>query len=279
MTMTEAALRRGPAMLARRVDEGQRLAAPPAPGTLGDLLALLEVTPEGWPDCVRRPVALRRLRAGATLVRDGAPLECLYFVREGSLKRERVREDGYLQVLGVAAPGDVIGFAAICTRRHTNAVVALEDCSVYAITLTELDDLRARLPALDRALQRIVSAQLARSADLVDVMSAVAAEVRLARFLLLYAARVSGHGHPPNRFRLSLSRRDIASLLGVAHETVSRSFGELIDWGCLRVSRRDVEILDLDGLADLARNTRGLIRERAPVAARHGPGATVHRIN
>jgi CRP/FNR family transcriptional regulator len=42
---------------------------------------------------------------------------------------------------------------------------------------------------------------------------------------------------------LRMSRRDIASLPGVSHETVSRSFTALADWGCLRVEFREIEIL------------------------------------
>lgn len=234
----------------------------PPPGTLGDLLRLLGVPACDLHERDRLPTTMRRLRAGTTLIREGAPLEFLYFVRDGSLKLERTREDGYVQVLGLAGRAEVIGFEAICTRRHASTVIALEDATVYALSVSELAALRARMPALDQAVQSALSAQLARAADTVEVMSAVASEVRLARFLILYATRMAQWGRSSNRFQLRLSRRDIASLLGVAHETVSRSFGELITWGYLRVARREVDIIDLDGLTDLARNTRGLVRER-----------------
>ena len=234
----------------------------PQPGSLGDLMRLLGVPSTDFHDRDRMPVAMRRVRAGTTLVREGAPLEFLYLVRDGSLKLERIREDGYVQVLGVAGRADMIGFEAICPRRHSSSVIALEDSGVYVLPMHELDALRARMPALDQGLQATLSAQMARAADTVEVMSAVASEVRLARFLILYSARMAQWGRSPSRFRLRLSRRDIASLLGVAHETVSRSFGELIAWGYLQVDRREVEIVDPDGLADLARNTRGLIRDR-----------------
>lgn len=246
----------------------------PPPGSLGDLLNLLGVTSADRHDWDRLPVAMRRIRAGTTLVREGTQLEYLYFVRSGSLKLERMLEDGYVQVLGLAGRADVIGFEAICTQRHGSTAVALEDSSVYALTVKELGALRARMPALDQGLQHTLSAQMARAADTLEVMSAVASEVRLARFLILYAARMAQWGRSTSRFRLRLSRRDIASLLGVAHETVSRSFGELIKWGYLQVERREVEIVDLDGLADLARNTRGLVRERIAGAGAVSAAAT-----
>jgi CRP/FNR family transcriptional regulator len=88
------------------------------------------------------------------------------------------------------------------------------------------------------------------------MMAAVAAEVRLARFLLQLSRRMADCGESPRRFHLRMSRRDIASYLGVAHETVSRSFGALARWGLLCVDNREVEILDLPGLKQFAQNTR-----------------------
>jgi CRP/FNR family transcriptional regulator len=92
-------------------------------------------------------------------------------------------------------------------------------------------------------------------------MAAVAAEVRLARFLVQLSARMGACGQSPRRLLLRMSRRDIASHLGVAHETVSRSFGTLADWGYVSVNYREVEICDLDALKTFARSTRGLVEE------------------
>ena len=108
----------------------------PPPGTLGDLLRLLGVPACDLHERDRLPTTMRRLRAGTTLIREGAPLEFLYFVRDGSLKLERTREDGYVQVLGLAGRAEVIGFEAICTRRHASTVIALEDATVYALSVS-----------------------------------------------------------------------------------------------------------------------------------------------
>ena len=111
-----------------------------------------------------------------------------------------------------------------------------------------------------------------RRGELAEMMAAVAAEVRLARFLLQLSRRMAECGQSPRRFHLRMSRRDIASYLGVAHETVSRSFGALARWGWLRVDNREVEILDLPGLKQFALNTRRAVddgphRRRSPSCA------------
>jgi CRP/FNR family transcriptional regulator, anaerobic regulatory protein len=203
------------------------------------------------------PVALRRLDEDTVLALEGAALHSLHIVRCGSLKSVRTLEDGYEQVTAFALPGDVLGFDGLHTGRHTASAVALEVSTVYALPLAGLQELRQRCPALDSALQLALSRQLARAAATAEMLAAVASEVRLARFILWMAARVTELGWSPRRMRLRMCRRDIASLLGMAHETVSRSFTTMADTGLLKVDNREVEILDLPRLQARARATRG----------------------
>lgn len=213
-----------------------------------------------------------RVRAGAPLLLEGAPADLVHVVRTGSFKCQRVGEDGYEQVLAFLGPGDVPGIDALGSGRQSCGVVALEDSTVYALPARELDRLRLLHPALDQGLQRAVARQLADARHAVEMMSAVAAEVRLGRFLLWLSENMAARGQSPRRLLLRMSRRDIASLLGIAHETVSRAFSALTELGLLRVENRDVELLDLDGLRRCTRATRStLVDLPASAAARHAP--------
>jgi CRP/FNR family transcriptional regulator len=242
------------------------VAALPTQGRLSDLLHVMGAESDDRRLCDACLVPIRRVRAGAALFHEGTRAESVHVVRIGTFKILRLADDGYEQVLGFAGQGEVIGFDALCSGTHPSSALALEDSTVYALPVRELESLRRRVAPLDRALQTTLSAQLANSAGIAEVMAAVASEVRLARFLLQRSARMQAAGQSPRRLRLPMSRRDIASHLGVAHETVSRSFGELAGWGYLSVDNREVEILDPQGLRSLARNTRGFVEERPPRA-------------
>ena len=99
------------------------------------------------------------------------------------------------------------------------------------------------------------------------MMAAVAADVRLARFLLWTSARMAEGGQSATRLLLRMGRREIASFLGVAHATVSRSFTALAEGGYIRVVNREVEILDPPRLKVRACSTRGLLVESLPAAS------------
>jgi CRP/FNR family transcriptional regulator len=244
----------------------------PAPETspLRDLVHLLGGDAQAvTADDAHLPIALRRIDEDAVLTHEGTTAHSLHVVRSGSLKCVRTLEDGYEQVMSFALPGDVVGFDALCDGHQPSSAVALEYTTVYALPLQNLRDLRLRCAPLDGALQRALSRQLLHRAEQTEMLAAVSSDVRLARFLLFMVKRMTEIGQSPRRLHLRMCRRDIASLLGVAHETVSRSFTTMADAGWLAVDNREVSILDLAQLKLRARSTR------SPAEA--APGAEHHR--
>jgi CRP/FNR family transcriptional regulator, anaerobic regulatory protein len=231
--------------------------------SLAELVELLG----GQPDAASRDDASRlqilRVPRGAELVHQAAPADMLYAVRSGSFKCTKTAEDGYEHVLGFAWRGDVIGYDGLADRRYVFAAVALEDSRVVALPRAALRTLRMRFEALDLALQCLVARQVAHAADIAEVMAAVAADARMARFLVQLSSHMAERGLSPRRLLLRMCRRDIASHLGLAHETISRSLRVLSDRGCLRVVDREIEILDPQELRRVARSTRGVAEEDA----------------
>ncbi len=246
-----------------------------APASLPELLRTIGCEARPDPAAAGFGVNVWRARSGAALLHEGAEAESVLVVRSGSFKCVKTSEDGYEQVLAFAGPGEVLGFEAVSRGHHTATVIALEDSTAFSLPLRELGRWRQRFPSLDHALQFALSRQLVRAGEVAEMMAAVAAETRLARFLVWLAGCMAERGQSSRRLYLRMSRRDIASLLGVAHETVSRSFTALADWGCLRVDNREVEIVDEAALRACTRGTRGSGDEgaRAHAGTRSRPAA------
>ncbi|PKO64616.1 MAG: hypothetical protein CVU22_23600 [Betaproteobacteria bacterium HGW-Betaproteobacteria-16] len=234
--------------------------SPAGRGSLADLLHMLGDDLAEHPDArdaaAQLAVGLRRVPAGQHLIQMGALSVALYFVHTGTFKIARSDEDGYEQVLALAGRGEVIGYDALCVQENPTSAVALEDSTVYVVLRSDLATFSRQVPAFGRELHRTASLALARTNDLVDVMAAVSSEVRLARFLLQLSRQMTAKGQSSRRFILRMGRRDLASMLGVAHETVSRAFTTLSMARLLHVNDRDVEILDIEGLRAFSRCTR-----------------------
>lgn len=207
------------------------------------------------------PPLRQRVAAGATLLYEGAPARQVCVVHAGTFKSVKTGDDGYEHVLGFATRGDLLGYDGLASGQYATAAIALEDSVVFTLALRQFDHLRHGDDGFDRALQVTLSRQISRAIELAELMSAVAADARLARFLLHLSARMVEQGLSPRRLRLRMNRREIASHLGVAHETVSRSFGLLADRGYVVVDNREVEIVDMSGLRAHAHCTRGPAEE------------------
>jgi CRP/FNR family transcriptional regulator, anaerobic regulatory protein len=202
---------------------------------------------------------LRRVLAEQTLVHEGQHFVNLFLVLAGSFKHVQIDLEGYEQVLGFAIHGDMLGLDGLGREQHASGAVALEDATVAVMPFAELQSLGHRLPALERLLHQATGTELLRRADTQYLMSAPSSEVRLARFLLQLAERQRALGHSDRRLRLYMTRRDIASYLGVAHETVSRALTALVHEGWIAVAHRDIEIVDEAALRELQRLTRGRV--------------------
>jgi CRP/FNR family transcriptional regulator len=246
-----------------------RPAAAAARCTASDLLRWAGLGEHANEQTDRMPFATRRVRADAALVHEGTPFEYLYFVCAGSFKCVQVDSEGYEQVLGFALHSDMIGLDGMSRGRHASGAVALEDSTVAALPFSEMMSASRLLPSIERLIQRAVGAELLRRSDTQYLMSAASSEVRVARFLLHFARRQNALGYSDRRIRLRMTRRDIASHLGVAHETVSRALTALQQVGCIAVTYRDIELIDTRLLQDIQRITRGTWR----VALRGNDGA------
>ena len=234
---------------------------------LSDLLRLMGCGHDLTPDEAAISIPKWQVRSGAALLLEGARASHLYIVRTGTFKCIKTAEDGYEQVLAFAGQGDVIAFEAICGEAQRMGAVALENSIVYALPVREIFSWRRLSPQFDHVLQVALSHQLIRAGQMTELMSAVSSDVRLARFIVWWSSRMVERGQSPRRLLLRMSRREIASLLGVAHETVSRSFSSFVDQGLLRVENRQIEILDPAGLMARTRNTRGLSDDAPDPAA------------
>lgn len=241
--------------------------APAAPsfevqGTLADIVALMGGNAQTLPaDEAREVLALVRVHEGLTLFHEGSPLHSLHVVRSGTMRCVKLDDDGYEQVVAFAGRGDVLGFDGLSSGAQSVTALALEECTLYALPLQELRRLRIRSAGFDAAFLQAVSRRLRQLFESAEMMAAVSSEVRLARFVLWMSSRMAAMGHSPRRLRLTMCRRDIASFLAVAHETVSRSFGTLAELGCLKVVNREIEIIDMPLLRKQARGTRSAGRQ------------------
>ena len=83
------------------------------------------------------------------------------------------------------------------------------------------------------------------------LLGSMRAEQRLVVFLLNLASRYQARGYSGSEFVLRMTREEIASLLGLKLETVSRQFSYLQGEGLIHVQGRTVKLLDSAALKNI----------------------------
>ncbi len=188
-----------------------------------------------------------RVRKGAPLYAAGDPCEEVYAVHSGAFKSVLSDADGRTVVCGFRFPGDVLGLEASALGRHATDMIALEASDVCVVPLPRTEGADAP-QSLQRQFTRLVAGALLDRNAAALVHATLDSDARLAWFLATLARRFASRGLDVARLRLPMSRVDIAAYLGLTPETVSRSFSTLQEEGLVRVSARNVEVRNLQGL-------------------------------
>ena len=193
----------------------------------------------------------REVRTGTRLIRAGVPMEALYVVRGGSAKSCGVTNDGEEFVRAFHLPGEAAGLEAFAQGRHTCELVSLEPLQYCRIPSGRLERMLDTLPGLRREMLRLLGQSLEEAQRARTAMIGMNASARLAGFLVDLSRRLERRNLSPTHFRLSMSRRDIASYLGLTLETVSRSLGSLRRAGWIVVQARSIKLLQPAALTAL----------------------------
>jgi CRP/FNR family transcriptional regulator len=194
----------------------------------------------------------RPIQSGEHIYRSGDEFKAVAAVRTGCFKSYAIDHEGQEQVLGFHLPGEIIGLDAIHEGRHKANVVALDTSAICSLPFSSMTNLARSMPELQTEMFRIMSQRIS---ELETIAGDLSADERIAMFIKSLSTRFARRGYSDREFILAMSRRDIASYLRLATETVSRVLARFQQRGLIKVDRKQVRILDQDGLEDAARKT------------------------
>nr|WP_282572061.1 Crp/Fnr family transcriptional regulator [Roseomonas acroporae] len=207
----------------------------------------------------------RSLARGQTLIWAGEEALVCANLLSGVLKLSAATADGREQIVGLLYPADFVGRPYAEDAEHT--VTALTDAELCVFPRRPFEAALENHVHMERLLLRRTLAALDDARGRMLMLGRKTAEEKVASFLLDMGAHL-GAAHPggagrcapgkaapasPAAFELPLTRAQIADVLGLTIETVSRQMTKL---------RRD-GLIDLPaGRSVLIRNRPGL-QERA----------------
>lgn len=197
----------------------------------------------------------QRLHSGQALFERGAAASGLCCVLNGALRVGAVGRDGSVSLLGYLEPGQWFGEVSLVDGLpRTHDVVADGPAEVWLLAQGPLELWLDAHPRHWRALARLACAKLRSSFELIeDSSNRLPQEVRLAKRLMLAARAYGGEG--ALRRRLQLPQEQLALMLGISRQTVSRILNALAVQGLVALHYGEIELLDLAALRALGEDS------------------------
>lgn len=192
---------------------------------------------------------------GQSLMWEGDDSLLVGNVVEGVLKLSTSTADGREQIVGVVYPSDFIGRPFGKTSQHT--VTALTDARVCSFARSAFDGFARKHPDLEHRLLQRTLEELDRARTWMLLLGRKSASERVATFLLDISKRLSrstcSGEDEVDEFELPLSRQQVADVLGLTIETVSRQLTQFRMAGLIETpDRRTIVIRDREGMEDAA---------------------------
>ena len=199
-------------------------------------------------------IAVKRSFArGETLFGEGETATGFYLLASGSIKLCKVSPDGKEKVLHFVHPCETFAEAAFFgDGKYPAEARAVEGGAALFFPKEAFMGLLERNPRFSLNLIVSLSLLLRRFARQIEELSFAEVPARLAAYLLEIAAKKSTAFQGKTYLDLDMKKGELASRLGTANETLSRSFRKLKLEGVLSVEGSRVIVLDMVRLKKIA---------------------------
>ncbi|MEW6116235.1 MAG: Crp/Fnr family transcriptional regulator [Nitrospirota bacterium] len=193
---------------------------------------------------------------GQGIFSEGEEAAGFYVVISGRVKIFKLSSEGKEQILHFVAPGEAFGevpmFAGGRFPAHSEAI---EKSRIFFFPRAVFLELIKKDPSLAMNMLADLSKRLRQFTRLVEELSLKEVPGRLAAYLLYLSERENGSGD----LELTITKGQLASLLGTIPETISRILGKMSSQEIIQVQGRRITILDRQALEELSEGGKFLV--------------------
>ncbi len=190
----------------------------------------------------------KRLNKGETLFHEGAQSQGFYVVQSGAICLSRLSQEGKEQVISLFKPFTCFAEATLSALETYPAnAVAVEPSQVILVRKDRFRDIIKENPDLALTMLSSMSIHLKHLVQMIDNLKFKQIEARLANWLASNSVPSKHEGQAI--VELPMSKKLLASQLGVTSETLSRSFARFRDEKIITVEGRHISIIDTSALS------------------------------
>lgn len=191
-------------------------------------------------------------KKGQTIFTEGHFAYGLFCINEGKIKISRNGDDGREAIIRLTKAGDIIGYKALITNeRYTASAIALEDCQVCFIPKEVFLKILSSDSSLSIEIIKMLSTELGIAETKFTHLAQKPVRERLAESLL-FVKETYGFEPDGKTLNVTLSREEIANIVGTATESAIRLLSEFKKDGIIELIGKKIVILNTDKLIKTA---------------------------
>ena len=174
---------------------------------------------------------------------EGDPCPGFYVVKSGRVKLLKTSRDGKEQIIKILQPGELLGMETFYDgKRYGNTAMAMDDCEICFIEKRTFFDIIGRHPTIAKKIIIALSKELDNAYSKIGTMGLLNAKEKMAHLLYTLAKDYGSNENGRIKLNLSLSRLEIAELLGITQETAIRLLKSFKDEGIIEIKRKEIII-------------------------------------
>lgn len=192
----------------------------------------------------------KTIKKGESIFEEGEKLNGVFCVREGVSKLSKLSANGKDQIVKLASKGEVMGQRSVIAEETTNlSAVAVSDMEVCFIPKDGIVDALHKNPNFTVEVLRHMAHDLREADDVIVNMSQKTVKQRIAEAFLYLRDNfgVDSEGY----LNVTLSREDIANVVGTATESCIRIISEFKKKNYIKTSGKKIGVKDEKKLRDL----------------------------
>ncbi|MFO7754571.1 MAG: Crp/Fnr family transcriptional regulator [Bacteroidales bacterium] len=193
----------------------------------------------------------RQYKRGSVLYTENSRISGFYCINKGIIKVFKTGIDGKEQIIRFAKPGDIIAYRSVLSNEPacTSAKV-IEDARVCFIPAHILTDFVNKNPLFSMEVMKLTCHELGEANAYITDIAQKTVRERLAEVLLIL---INDFGlDSDNYLQISLTREELANIVGTATESVIRLLSEFKSDNVIQLSGRKIKIIDQKALKKIS---------------------------
>jgi CRP-like cAMP-binding protein/CheY-like chemotaxis protein len=194
-----------------------------------------------------RPV--RTFRKKEFLFMEGQTPNDLYYIEKGKVKTYKSNSDGKELITGIHKEGDFLGYVSLLEDKiYAENAEVLEDARIMIIPKSDFLTLIYSSKDVTRKFIKMLSSNLEVLENRLLEIAYQSVRQRVAGALLTINDRFSSSGEDA---LITITRRDIASIVGTATESLNRTLADFKEEGLIEISGDGLKITNKSKLERL----------------------------